>query len=197
MNGKIKTLFTVSVIFNLLLLGAVGGMAYKHFSPPPFKEVYTEMSPEARNIVARTMQAAFRDGRAGMESAREIKTSIREILSAETFDAEAFDAQAEKLHTIMSAMGHKRIEVTKELAQQLSQEDRKVLAEKFAKGFHGHDRRHHKGKPHSFMDDHKGHSQAVEDGEGKDRRAATGALEPAEPPAPVMPDDMPPPPDIE
>lgn len=154
MNTKaMKTIFTVSVVLNVLLLGAAGGLAYKHWNDKPYRAIYAEMSPEARNIVARTMQNAFRDGREDMKQARAIKKDIRAILAAPEFDAEAFDAQAEKLHGIMSNMGHKRIAVTKDLAAQLSQQDRKVLAEKFSKGFRGYDKKGGKGKPHAFLKD--------------------------------------------
>lgn len=153
MNVKaMKTIFTVSVILNVLLLGAAGGVAYKYWSrDKSYHAIHAEMSPEARNIVARTMQTAFRDGREDMKRARSIKKDIRIILAAPEFDADAFDAKAEALHSIMSKMGHKRIDITKELAAQLSQEDRKALAEKFSKGFRGHDKKGPKGKPHSFF----------------------------------------------
>lgn len=188
MTRKMKMLFTLSVIVNVLLLGTAGGMAYKHWSQEPYSEVYADMSPEARNIVARTMQTAFRDGREEMKKAREVKKEIRAILSAETFDAEAFDAQAEKLHTIMSGMGHKRIDVTKELAEQLSQADRKVLAEKFSKGFHGRDRRGgHKGRPHEFLKE--------QERDAGDDIAVKKGVRPME--TPELPKDMPPPPEPE
>lgn len=155
MNTKaVKVIFTVSVILNVLLLGAAGGLAYKHWNDkPPYHAIHAEMSPEARNIVARTMQNAFRDSRADMKEARAIKKDIRAIMVAPEFDAEAFDAKAEKLHSIMSAMGHKRIDITKDLAAQLSQDDRKVLAEKFSKGFRGHDKKGSKETPHAFLKD--------------------------------------------
>ncbi len=150
-TNAMKIIFTVSVILNVLLLGAAGGLAYKHGSDKPYHAIHADMSPEGRNVVARAMQNAFRDGREVMQEARAIKKDIRAILTAPEFDAQAFDAKAEELHDIMSAMGHKRIDVTKDLAAQLSQEDRKVLAEKFSKGFRGYDKKGMKGKAHGFL----------------------------------------------
>lgn len=157
----VKVIFTVSIILNVLLLGGAGGLAYKHWNDKPYHAMHEEMSPESRNIVARTMQNAFRDSRADMKEARAIKKDIRALMVAPEFDAEAFDAKAEKLHGIMSAMGHKRIDITKELAAQLSQDDRRVLAEKFSKGFRGHDKKGSKETPHAFLKDQEKPSERI------------------------------------
>jgi uncharacterized membrane protein len=132
-----KIFFTVSVLLNIALIGVFAGSALKRMNDDPLRSVHAEMSPEARHIVARKMQSAFRDNRAEMQKAREAKKAVRDILSAEEFDAEAFEAKAMEMHDTRTKMGLRRIEVTKELASQLSQEDRKVLASRFASGFRG------------------------------------------------------------
>ncbi|MAE51301.1 MAG: hypothetical protein CMH27_05795 [Micavibrio sp.] len=177
-NKAMKVMFTISVILNVLALGAAGGMVYKQWSHAPYRALSSEMSPEGHNIVARTMQTAFKEGRGDMKKARAIKKQISQILSAKDFDAEAFDAKAETLHKIMSNMGKRRIDVTRDLAADLSQADRKVLAERFEKGFHGHDKKSRKKKPHAFM-------KEDQDRIKKGVRPLSG---------PDLPDDMPPPP---
>lgn len=133
----IKIAFTVSVLLNIVLIGVFAGSVLKRMGDDPLHAVHAEMSPEARHIVARKMQSAFRDNRDEMKKAREAKKAVRDILSAEEFDAEAFAAKAKEMHDIRMKMGLRRIGVTQDLAEQLSQEDRKVLANRFATGFRG------------------------------------------------------------
>lgn len=174
MSNNMRMIFTISIILNVLLIGWAAGMAYKHYTYNPMQKMQAEMSPEARNIVARTMQKAFREGREEMKKARAVKKDIKAILSAPEFDAEAFDAKAKTLSEIMRGMGQRRIEVTKELASQLSAADRKVLSERFSRGFHGHDKKTGKDRPHAFLKDH----------DRKDESAYTDG--------PDLPEDMPP-----
>lgn len=181
MNKGMKLFFTLSIILNVMLLGIGGGMIYKHYSHSPVEDMHAEMSPEARHIVARTMQNAFRDGRETMEQARQAKKELKDIIAAETFNADLFSVQAEKLQAIKSEMSKKRIDVTKELAAQLSQADRKILAEKFSKGYHGHSKDHKKSgkEPHSFLTE-----------QGAASNTAKDAVKPVE--SPELPDNMPP-----
>lgn len=151
MSKKMKIIFTLSVILNVLLIGWAAGEAIHKFKGyDPVEKVARDMSPEGRHIVAKTMQNAFREGRDRMREMRSAKKEIKSILTAEEFDAQAFEAAAEKMHSMFAEMGKKRIEVTKELAAQLSREDRAKLADGFSKGFHG---RSKKGsdKPHEFL----------------------------------------------
>lgn len=164
MSKRMKVIFTISVLLNVILIGVIGGHALKRWSDNPLHQMQAEMSPEARHIVARTMQAAFRDGKGKMREARNVKKEIRAILAAEEFDADAFDAQAMKLHEIMSGMGQKRISITKDLAEQLSLEDRKVLAERFSRGFRGHDKGKSSKRPHAFLKDQERGNNVMPEG---------------------------------
>lgn len=173
-----KAFFTVSILLNIMLLGIGGGLAYQHYTHNPAEHIYREMSPEARNIVARTMQEAFREGRSTMDEARQIKNDLKVIISAEEFDEQKFMAEAQKMQAIKAAMGEKRIEVTRDLAKQLSQDDRTILAERFSKGFHGYK---HKGKDKEHA--HKQHDGAERSSE-RDISSAPAEVS--------LPNDMPP-----
>ena len=39
-TNAMKIIFTVSVILNVLLLGAAGGLAYKHGSDKPYRAIH-------------------------------------------------------------------------------------------------------------------------------------------------------------
>ena len=164
MSKRMRAIFTVSVLLNVIFLGVAGGHVFKRWADNPLHQMQEDMSPEARHIVARKMQAAFREGKDEMRQARNVKKEIQSILAAEDFDADAFDAQATKLHKIMSGMGQKRIAVTKELAEQLSAEDRKVLAERFTRGFRGHDKGKSGKRPHAFLKDQERGNNGMPEG---------------------------------
>lgn len=178
MSKKMKIIFTLSVILNVLLIGwAAGEAVHKFRKHDPVQKIARDMSPEGRHIVAKTMQSAFREGRGKMRDMRKAKKEIKQILTAEEFDAEAFEIAAEKMHAMFAEMGKKRVEVTKQLAMQLSKEDRETLADGFSKGFHG--RGHNKGdKPRAFL---KEFEKAND--EAKRQRVEKG---------PELPSDMPP-----
>lgn len=152
MSKKMKIIFTLSVVLNVLLIGLVAGKAVHSFRGhhDPVEKIAKDMSPEGRHIVARTMQNAFREGRDKMKEMRKTKDEMKKIITADEFDPDAFEAQAEKMHGMFAEMGQKRIEVTKELASQLSKEDRVKLAEGFAKGFHGRSKKD-EGRTHEFL----------------------------------------------
>ncbi|MFN3701030.1 MAG: periplasmic heavy metal sensor [Alphaproteobacteria bacterium] len=174
-----KIFFTVSVLLNIALIGVFAGSALKRMGDDPLRSVHAEMSPEARHIVAREMQSAFRDNRAEMQKAREVKKAVRDILSAEEFDAEAFEAKAMEMHDTRTKMGLRRIEVTKELASKLSQEDRKVLATRFSSGFRGAKNRNGKQRSresYTFLKEHEAKGES-------EPKAPRGASEPGAPAA--------------
>ena len=102
MSKKIKILFTISVLLNVILIGLVAGHSVKRWSDHPMERAMKEMSPEGRHIVARKLQSAFRYGRDEMKKMRATKKELKNILMAEEFDAEAFEEAAEK----MSKMRH-------------------------------------------------------------------------------------------
>ena len=86
-----------------------------------------------------------------MQKMRQIKKSLHDVLTAEEFDATAFAKLAENMNVLRAEKGSKRIEITKSLAEDLSLEDRKVLAKRFSKGFKGAKRGNRDSAPHSFL----------------------------------------------
>lgn len=183
MSKKMKIIFTLSVILNVLFIGLVAGKAVHKFRDhSPVEKIAKDMSPEGRHIVARTMQNAFREGRDKMKEMRKTKDEMKKIITADEFDPEAFEEQAEKMHSMFAEMGQKRIEVTKELAGQLSKEDRVKLAEGFAKGFHGRGKKD-EGRTHEFLKELEKRKERFMERRNKVENKDEG---------PDMPEDMPP-----
>lgn len=140
MSRRLKIVFTLSILLNLLVIGLAAGHFAKRAMHGPHHHMMEHapgLSPEGRHIVARTLQQAFKDKKEDMQKARALKKEIQTLLQQEEFDAERFEVLAEDLKTIKDNLDEKRIEVTRSLATALSNEDRKQLAVYFAKGFKG------------------------------------------------------------
>lgn len=128
MRTGIKIIFTVSLLLNVLLAGAVGGHFYTKWREHPWQEVHEELSPEARNHAARIFQSAFRQIREVGGEARKSRAELVKILSAKAFDAEAFDREAAKLAAARAEITTLKITATKEVAQALDSQERSKMA---------------------------------------------------------------------
>ncbi len=149
MTKAVKIIFTVSILLNLLLVGAFAGLALKHRSHQPWHEVKNEMAPETQHLMAKAYQDSRREMGVAIKDMRKGRDDLVKIMSAEEFDPEAYDVAMAKIVKARAEMGAKRMEATKEMAAQLPQSERKKLAQKF-KRFgdrkHGGRRGDHKGK---------------------------------------------------
>lgn len=130
MRTGIKIIFTISLLLNVLLLGAVGGHFYVRWKQHPWQDVRAELSPESRNHAARIFQGAFRDIRGVGDEARKARAELVNILSAEEFDAEAFDRQAEKLAAARARITALKIAATKDVALELDPQERAKMAQR-------------------------------------------------------------------
>jgi uncharacterized membrane protein len=146
MSKRLKMVFMVSLIINVLLVGIVGGLAYKKWSAHPWHKIKHELSPETRHIVGRSLQGAFRDIKPLGNKARKARADLVKILSADEFDGEKYDQAAQRLVTVQDQMRAKKIEVTKEVASQLSVEEREKMADRMTRMIGGG--REHKVKRH-------------------------------------------------
>lgn len=141
-DGRMKTLLTLSVVLNVLLIGGFGGHIYKRWSSHPWHAVKQELSPETRNVIGRTFQSAFREIKPLGDEARKARADLVRILSADEFDEAAFDKAAEKISGVRSEMVAIKIQATKDAALQLSVEERRKMADRMAKMVGGgHERR--------------------------------------------------------
>lgn len=142
MSKNIKILFTASLIFNLLLLGIIGGHALDRYKKHPWHQTKEQLSPESRNLVGRTFQSAFREMKPIGDEARKVRAELVKILSADDFDEEAFNRQAEKMLEIGGQMDAHKMETVKTLATQMNAEDRRLMANKMTRMIGGgHEKR--------------------------------------------------------
>lgn len=142
MSKRIKIILSASLVFNLLLLGIIGGHAVERYKKHPWHQIKEQLSPETRNFVGRTFQSAFREIKPIGDEARKVRAELVKILSADDFDEEAFDAQAEKMLEIGGKMDAHKIETVKTLASQMDAADRRLMANKMTRMIGGgHEKR--------------------------------------------------------
>ena len=127
MKKSVKTIFTLSIILNLLLLGTVGGHIYRHTTEPgSWHQIKETLAPETKKVMRETfkrseMFSMFRE-------VRKKRSEIEKVLTAEEFDPAAYDIIAQEIQELNIRFSAKRLEHIKEVASKLPQEERKKLA---------------------------------------------------------------------
>jgi uncharacterized membrane protein len=133
-STKLKFAFLASLLGNVLLVGILLGELPHRFGEVPSRE---ERMEKAIEDLPEPLRARFREKmehvREGSEPIRERIQEAREeaisILIAEPFDGTAYDRQVSKIHELQGQRSQRMAEVVKEVAEDLPQEQRQVLAE--------------------------------------------------------------------
>ncbi len=121
------------MLANVLLIGFIGGHAYKRWSHHPWNAMKHELSPETRNVVGRAFQSTFKTMKPLGDKARKSRAELVKILSAEAFDEAAFDKVAEELADTRDEMTDLKIKATRDVAKVLSPEERVKMADRMVK----------------------------------------------------------------
>jgi len=153
MNKSLKLLILVSVLLNMLLIGAIGGYTLKRwldpaFPPPPpghfmaghpphpatsAATVATpalDALPEAsRQKLKEEMDALFKSHHSQWQEAKELRKELRNVLTSEEFDAEAYAEKMELMHELRGSIMQDFTNKVAALADGLSVDERRALAE--------------------------------------------------------------------
>jgi uncharacterized membrane protein len=139
MSRKQKSIFTVSILLNIVFLGMIAAF---YFCAPSFVwqrgpvPAVAGISPEARALVRETFHSAGDEMRGKFREAREARGEVLEVLSADTFDPAAYDAASARLSAVKQDLAAAKARVTRELAEKLPAADRR----KIARGLAGFDK---------------------------------------------------------
>ncbi len=156
MSKKIKTVLTVSIILNVLLLGVLIGMSADDYKDhrnkrAEFRSAVDKLPAEKSKLVKKTMRGLHKETRKIRNEVKKTRKNINKIISAPEFDESAYDKEIENLQRLQSEIMLKFGKVTKELAVQLEQDERKVIAELLKKRTFKH-QRHDGPKPPKGLD---------------------------------------------
>jgi len=134
MSKTMRILIISSLVLNVLLIGIIiGSMSNRLFRKefpgrkPP--ELGLKLPPDKEKLFSDTMEKVFRQNDDVRKQTDESRERLLSILSAPQFDEGAFQAEVTRLDGLRDLMMKRLAEATKELAKQLNQEERKVLAE--------------------------------------------------------------------
>ena len=133
MSRKFKILLSVSLVLNVLLLGMMGGMLYKKHQWRQYRSVAvaSDLSPEARNIVARNFQAAQRDMKNSFRRSKKARNDVIKLLKKDEVDEKRYERAIEALKKTQGDMIERKMEMLYQLSRELPPEERKKISEHF------------------------------------------------------------------
>jgi uncharacterized membrane protein len=148
MNKNLKILFTISILANVLLAGALGGMVMDQRSKDmPWEKMKEGLSKPSQDLVTKMFQDTWKDMGSTMRQSMDNRNYLADVVRAEEFDPKAFDEAVARIRGTQNLIGDKKQEATRDLLAQLPKEDRLKLADQVAnsfswKGRHGGKRPH-------------------------------------------------------
>ena len=128
MKTYIKVIFTASILLNVLFVGMIIGHVAKESKQHPWQTVRAELSPETQNIVARNFRNAARETQKSQRNINALKTRAKEIITAQNFDAAAFQTTMKEIHNAQSTMHTTRLEAMTKTLKNLSAAEREKIA---------------------------------------------------------------------
>jgi uncharacterized membrane protein len=134
MNKTLKLLFLVSLILNVLLVGVLMGQLPRRLERGSFREQRMEQAlRDLPQPMQTRLREKFKQMRAAGDPLRDQLRIAREqtlgTLSAEPFDEAAYDRQVSKIQELQLQMFKKMGQVVKEIAKELSVEERRNFAQ--------------------------------------------------------------------
>jgi Spy/CpxP family protein refolding chaperone len=133
MNRSLRSLFALSLLANVLLLGfLIGGLPHR-FGRESREErldaVLRQLPEPTQAQFRRSMEQNRSADDARREQIRAARERTIEILLAEPFDAEAYDAEVAKIDELRGQGSRQMAMTVKEVAADLNLEQRRILAE--------------------------------------------------------------------
>src|SRR5262245_26310150 len=109
MKKRVKTIFTISILANILLGGALAGMIADHPRDVQWDEVKKELSPESQEMVTKMFQETWKDNSPVIRQSMDNRKYLAEVVRAEKFDPAAFDEAVKRLRGVQDLIIKKKI----------------------------------------------------------------------------------------
>jgi uncharacterized membrane protein len=134
MGTRIRILVIASLLLNVLLIGVlIGNISHRLFREEfPRRhplELAGKLPADKEKLYFEMMERVNLENREVRKKIDEARDRVLSILRAPEFDEASYQVEAAKLDKLHGLMMQRFAEATKELAKQLNQEERKVLAE--------------------------------------------------------------------
>ncbi len=113
-----------------------------------FEEALAKLPADKAELVRKSMEQGREEGQAEREKLKKLFTEQKAIMTAPKFDKAAYVAKSKEINAAFATVQAKRTERIADVASQLTQEERQVLAEARKGGrHHGPRADHHVPKP--------------------------------------------------
>lgn len=159
MGNKFKLVLIFSLAINLLLIGMVVGYSVRGCRrqgrpPRPPERLSQQLSPQTQELFSQALRSLHEKNRQTAEAIEKKRQEVVAILVAPQFDSQAYQKATAELHALHGQMKDALTQTVMNLASQLSQEERKALAQFLLKGPPGGPpgeggSHHHPPPPHS------------------------------------------------
>lgn len=129
----------LTALLGLFLTGAAA-FAMPHGGGPFGVEklkAFSELPADKQKLIVDTLSAVKDENEGLRDEIKDTHEELRDILTAEQFDAQAFKETSEKLQTLMAQGFTAFNNAVAELAPQLTQSEREILAQLGPGGRHG------------------------------------------------------------
>lgn len=126
MSRRLKIIFTLSVLLNVLLIGVVAGACYKRMDGPP--RFGDSRDPQFNHKMAKAMMDARKGQEALFKDMKDAKKELVNVLAAPDFSEEAFLAASAKVEQAQEALSKARNEATLKMAKEMTLAERQQMA---------------------------------------------------------------------
>lgn len=131
MSKRMKLIFTISVLLNIIFVGAAAGMFVRFCQDIPIPGT---MSPEARSFVARTYQNGREEVKPLIDEVKARRQKVETILQSDDFNRQAYDAAVDDLLETQGKIARHRADTMGKALTELSSEDRKKFSKEIING---------------------------------------------------------------
>lgn len=145
MSKKIKVIFTLSFLFNIILIGVLVGGFYK----TQRKHYFYPENPRIQKVMKSNMEKNKVDMTESFKQMRGYKDELKSIIIAHDFDRVAFEEKMNQILAIKNDMSTRKAQTLGKTLSELSQEERKELSAFVLRRLT--DRRHGKKNRHNPM----------------------------------------------
>jgi uncharacterized membrane protein len=136
MNRTMKTVFLISLILNVLLVGVLFGALPRSFGERPsfrdrFKADIEKLPEPARTRLRESLEQGRKADKPALEEIRRAREDALQMVASEPFDEAAYDRQVEKIAELRRALFRHMSDNFKTVVKDLPVEQRKAVAEIF------------------------------------------------------------------
>ena len=131
MKKTIKIIFTLSLLLNIALIGVVLGGVYKRhkWHQPPI-----ELSEKSQKILKDNFQQSRMQMKESFDQIRADSRELQNIITAETFDREAYNEVVSKILENKDALAHAKADSMGDVLSRLSAEERQKISKRLVRG---------------------------------------------------------------